>query len=271
MSPGFSTTGGSASASTTTSTPRAAATAAAMSDSFVSVAPGEYDTRSAPNCARMDVSRLDTDLGYMVVSVPCHVYVQLPCCAGSDVAPGPVTRMRVPRVSGSSDRSFFTSVTASSAARRLTAWNAGAPALASRAASGPAFSNRPRSSLSFRMRRTDSSMRASLMSPECTSASTSSMNDVLYGTMLMSMPALIAMRTASRRVRATCVTDWRRMMSSQSESTTPLKPSSPRRRSVRISLLEWTGTPLISPELTMIVRTPASIAARKGGSTSSRN
>ena len=124
MSPGFSTTGGSPSATMMTSALRAAATAAAMSVALISVVPGTYDTRSAPNCVRSAVSRLGTDFGYIAVSVPCHVYVQPPCCAGSDVAPGPGDEDCVLAREGKHARSFFTSVTASSAARRLTAANA---------------------------------------------------------------------------------------------------------------------------------------------------
>src|SRR5438874_2448728 len=63
--------------------------------------------------------------------------------AGSDVAPGPVTRTRDVFASGSRLRSFLSSVTASSAAARLTTRNAGAPTFASMAGSASAFSNRP--------------------------------------------------------------------------------------------------------------------------------
>jgi hypothetical protein len=84
------------------------------------------------------------------------------------------------------------------------------------------------------------------------------------------MPAMTERRVASFSSAATfhCVTSF--LMSSQSETTKPLKPSSPRRMSVRICLLTWPGTPLISAELTITVRAPALTAAAKVGRKNSR-
>jgi hypothetical protein len=70
--PGFS-TGGSARATITTSVACVAATAAATSASVVSVAPAEYDTRSALNWRAQRGEQVRTDFGYMVSigALPC--------------------------------------------------------------------------------------------------------------------------------------------------------------------------------------------------------
>ena len=88
--------------------------------------------------------------------------------------------------------------------------------------------------------------------------------------MLMSMPAMTAMRVASRSSAATfhCVTSF--LMSSQSETTKPRKPSSPRSMSVKMCRLTWPGVPLISAELTMTVCAPAFTASAKVGRKYSR-
>ena len=165
-------------------------------------------------------------------------------------------KMRPDFASGSMPRSFLSSVTASSAAARLAALKGAELARARRTLSGHGFSNRPRSSLSLRMRRTAWSMRDIGMLPSRTREMSVSASDTSYGTMLMSTPASVAMRTASRRDDATWCTVYSLSMSAQSLTTTPLNPSSVRSRSVRISWLLCTGTPLMSPELIIIVLSP---------------
>jgi hypothetical protein len=97
------------------------------------------------------------------------------------------------------------------------------------------------------------------------------MNEVELGTMLMSIPAASAMRTAASREGATRCTVCSRTMSSQSLTTTPRNPSSVRNRSVSSARLACTGTPFTSPEFTITVAMPASIAARKVGRKYSRS
>ena len=89
--------------------------------------------------------------------------------------------------------------------------------------------------------------------------------------MLMSTPAITDRRVASFSVGAARCTVTTFLMSSQSETATPSKPSSPRSTSVSSHLLKWPGTPLISPEFTITERAPAFTAAANGGSRYSRS
>ena len=88
--------------------------------------------------------------------------------------------------------------------------------------------------------------------------------------MLMSMPAMTAMRVASRSSAATLHCETSFLMSSQSETTKPSKPSSPFRMSVSTWWFMWPGVPLISAELTMTVRAPAFTASANVGRKYSR-
>ena len=89
--------------------------------------------------------------------------------------------------------------------------------------------------------------------------------------MLISIPALTAIFTASFGVAATLCQVYSRLMSSQSETANPSNPSSSRRIFFKKKGLAWTGTPFTSPELIMTVEAPAFTASWNGGRNSSLN
>jgi hypothetical protein len=88
--------------------------------------------------------------------------------------------------------------------------------------------------------------------------------------MYMSTPASMLRAIASLKPAATLWRVWRFLMSSQSETTSPEKPISPRSRSRSRKGEAWTGTPFTEPLLAMTVATPASRPARKEGRWTSR-
>ena len=89
--------------------------------------------------------------------------------------------------------------------------------------------------------------------------------------MLMSMPAMIASRVASFSVAKVWWTVTIFLMSSQSETTTPSKPSSPRSTSVNRNRFACPGTPFTSPEFTITDIAPALMPAANGGRKYSRS
>ena len=111
---------------------------------------------------------------------------------------------------GNTSFSFLSSVMHSSAAC------AGATSKARRSFSvsvagkaSPPSSNNPRRSFKVKIRRTLRSMRASEIAPSSTSSFNNTGNSQSCGTMLMSMPARMAMRMASLCVAATLCRDFK--------------------------------------------------------------
>ena len=152
------------------------------------------------------------------MSPPCQVYDQPPYIAGTWFAVGPVTNTRAVFASGSRPPSFLSSVIASAAASRLTALERGRADVRDHRRLGKRVLEQPEVAPSCaRMRRHGLvDARHSGTAPSFTSAMRSSVNDQLSGTMLMSIPAITAWRTASLLFVATRCTRYSRMMSSQS-------------------------------------------------------
>mmetsp|Transcript_12769 Transcript_12769/g.33332 ORF Transcript_12769/g.33332 Transcript_12769/m.33332 type:complete len:250 (+) Transcript_12769:1927-2676(+) len=134
-----------------------------------------------------------------------------------------------------------------------------------RAGTGRASS--PRSFLSCITRSTDSSTRSMGTRPSETSLTRDSENDSSSGTIDMSIDVLfIARCTASCRLRATRWNSCRLMISAQSVTSMPRKPSSSRRTLRRYLCDAAMGTPFTSLYDSIAVRTFARFTAASKGS-----
>ena len=118
----------------------------------------------------------------------------------------------------------------------------------------------------MRMRATDWLMRSSVTFPSATALVRLVVKPVASsGIIDMSRPALTACEIASSMSVATWYLVIRFSTSCQSEITTPLKCSWPRRMSVSMRCEAWPGTPLTEPLLTITVATPASMPCANDG------
>ena len=155
-------------------------------------------TRAAPNSSRT-ASKAVSLPGLLYRGFrPCHVPDHPPFRAFNECAVGPETKIFPALEIGSTLLSFLSSVKHS-----FAAW-AGAASSALRSSdvniagsSPPLLSSNPKRSFIVKMRRTLRSIRFSEISPSSTNSLSKIGNSKSMGTMLMSMPARMAMRMAS--------------------------------------------------------------------------
>ena len=166
--------------------------------------------------------------GVMGPLPPCQEMVQPPLWWPMLSAFLPATKMRLlSRASGRMLPAFFSTTCDSRTACRARFRCAALPTVEVQVRSVSGRSNRPSSNFLVRIRRFASSMRAIVTRPACTSVRSRSMNvRHSYGTITMSMPALMAVRT-SAAVKPGAPSIW--SMPFQSDTTKPENPSSPLR------------------------------------------